>query len=135
MRFVSRTHTESHAQRVDSAESSEATDSNGAGVNERTGADAASKWVTSAAGSALTLVAAHQVLAHSIGSTWTGETLILVRDTLGVGVTNVVDGTAALLAMVDHLALSVDTTGVGELTQVDTATILATLDWLTISVS
>ena len=39
VRLVSWTHTESHSQRVDSAESSQTTDSNGAGVNEGTGAD------------------------------------------------------------------------------------------------
>ena len=135
MRLVSWTHTESHSQRVDSAESSQTTDSNGAGVNEGTGADTASKWVTSAPRSALALEAAHQVLAHSVGSTGTGETLILVWDALSVGVSNVVDRAAALLLMVDHLALGIDTAGVGKLTQVDTATILTTLDWFTVSVS
>jgi hypothetical protein len=127
MRFVSWTDAQSHVERVDSAESSQTTDSNGAGVNERTGADAAGEWVPGASWSALALVAAHQVLAHGIGTTGTGQTLVLVGETLGVGVSNVVDRAAALLLMADNLALSIDTAGIGQLAQVDTATIATTL--------
>ena len=112
--------TQSDAGDVDSALGAQATPGQSAGVHQGPGLQTPGVGVTSGAGSADTRVGAHLVLAHGIGATRVAQTLILVRNTLGVGVSDEVDWTRTLLDVVDHLALGIDSTGVLFLTQVDT---------------
>ena len=134
VRLVGRADAERHPGDVHGAEGALAAhrQARAAGVQQRARAHAAREGVAGAAGAALARVGAHLVLAHRVGSTRAGDALILVRDTLRVGVADVVDRTGALLAVVDHLALSVDTARVLQLTKVDTGSLDAALGSLAV---
>ena len=112
--------TEGDAGDVHSALGAEATPGQPAGVHQGAGWYTPRVWVTSAAWPADTGVGAHLVLTHGIGAAGVGQTLVLVRITLNVGVSDEVDRAGTLLDVVDHLALGVDSTGILFLTQVDT---------------
>ena len=120
MGLVRGTDAEGDARDVHSALGAEAAPGQPAGVHQGPGLQTPRVRVTSAAGPTHAGVGAHLVLAHGVGATRVGQTLILVRKTLGVGVSDKVDRAGTLLEVVDHLALGVDSTGILFLTQVDT---------------
>ena len=123
-RFIHRADTEgSSTTRGDSAESSDSTGGNRAGTKERVTTHTARVTVSGTARLALTTVASIQVLTDGICSTGTGVTVVLVCCALNIGVSDVVERTGTFLDMIDDSALSVGSTGVGELAEVDTASL------------
>ena len=124
VRFISRADTEGvGCSGSESAESSESTGCDGAGVNEGSSAHTAGVAVSGTAGSALTTVASNQVLTDGVGSTGTASTVVLVFLALNIGVPDVVERTGAFLDMVGHSTLGVGSTGVRKLAEVDTASL------------
>ena len=134
MGLVRGTDAQGDAGDVHCALGAEAAPGQPAGVHQGPGLQAPGVWVTSGASPTHAGVGANLVLAHSIGATRVTETLILVRDTLGVGVSDEVDWTRALLDVVDHLALGIDSTSILFLTQVDTGSSDTALVRLTVPV-
>ena len=134
MSLLRRTDTERYAGYVQGAEGVEAASGESAGVHLGPGLQTPGVWVTSAAGPADTRVGAHLVLAHGVDTAWIGQALILVRNTLGIGVSDEVDRAGTLLDVVDHLALSIDSTSILLLTQVDTGSSDTALGRLTVLV-
>jgi len=124
VRFISRADTEGvGCSGSESAESSESTGCDRAGVNEGSSAHTAGVAVSGTAGSALTTVASNQVLTDGVGSTGTASTVVLVFLALNIGVPDVVERTGAFLDMVGHSTLGVGSTGVRKLAEVDTASL------------
>ena len=134
MGLVRGTDAEGDARDVHSALGAEAAPGQPAGVHQGPGLQTPGVRVTSAAGPTHAGVGAHLVLAHGIGAARVGQTLVLVRKTLGVGVSDKVDRAGTLLDVVDHLALGVDSTGILLLTQVDTGSSDTALVRLTVPV-
>ena len=135
MRLVTGTDTEGNIVDVHSTQSSSSTQSHRAGVNQRSTAETTREWVSSTSWSTLAVIASNQVLTQSVGATWVGQTLILVRNTLVIGVADEVDRAGALLPVTNDFTLGIDTAGIGFLTQVDTRSLDTALDRLTVSVS
>ena len=135
VRPVTGANTEGHIVDVHSTQSSSSTQSHRAGVNQRSTAETTREWVPGTSWSALTVVASNQVLAQSVGTTGVGQTLVLVRNTLVIGIANEVDRAGTLLPVEVDLTLGIDTTGIGFLTQVNTRSLDTALDRLTVPVS
>ncbi len=120
MGLVRGTDAQGDAGDVHCALGAEAAPGQPAGVHQRPGLQATGVRVTSAAGPTHAGVGANLVLAHGIGAARVGQTLVLVRKTLSVGVSDKVDRAGTLLEVVFNFALGVDSTGILLLTQVDT---------------
>jgi hypothetical protein len=111
IRLVSRTHAQSNTT-SNSAQSIESAACISTRVNQRSSAHTARESISGAARLTLAVIAANKVLADGVFSTGTGEALVLVRDTLNVGISNIFLWAGTFLLVPDTFALSRDSTGI-----------------------